>query len=246
MPNDQPAEFDEDAATPFLDLSSTSLRSAEDALFTYCDADIDNLSEKLGIPWEASKTIPFSTSVPYLGFEWNLSKCIVAITPEKKEKYRAAIKEWLSSSTHTLEDVQKMYGKLLHASLIVPAGRAYLTNLEAMLGSFASNPFVPHHPPRETAKDLSWWLTILNCTNLSRRIPGPCLVTDRGAFSDASSGIGIGIVIGEKWRAWRLIPGWKADGRDIGWAEAIGFEFLVRTLIISSRSGEHFKIFGDN
>jgi len=246
MPNDLPAEFDEDAASSIKDYSATSIRSANDAFFTYCDADIDALSEKLGIPWEASKTIPFNDSVPYLGFDWNLSLRTVSITPAKRAKYKAAVEEWLSKSAHTLDEVQKLYGKLLHICLVIPAGRAYLTNLEAMLGTFSSNPFVPHHAPRDTTKDLSWWLNILTHTEISRCIPGPCVVTDRGAFSDASSGIGIGIIIAGRWRAWRLIPGWKGKGRDIGWAEAVGFEFLVRTLITVSAPGEHFKVFGDN
>jgi hypothetical protein len=246
MPNDLPAEFDEDTASSIKDYSVTSIRSANDMVFTYCDADINALSEKLGIPWETSKTIPFNNSVPYLGFNWDLSLRTVSITTTKRAKYKAAIEEWLSKPVHTLDEVQKLYGKLLHVCLVIPAGRAYLTNLEAMLGSFNPNLFVPHHAPRDTARDLSWWLDILNHTTVSRRIPGPCVVTDRGAFSDASSGVGIGIIIAGRWRAWRLIPGWKGEGRDIGWAEAIGFEFLVRTLITVSTSGEHLKVFGDN
>jgi hypothetical protein len=246
LSNDLPAEFDEDATRPIQNFSTSSYHSANDVAFTYCDADIDALSGELGIPWERSKTIPFGDSVPYIGFNWNLSSRIVSVTAAKKEKYKAAIEEWLSRSTHSWDEVQKLYGKLLHISLIVPAGRAYLTNLEAMLGSFTSNPFVPHHPPRDTAKDLTWWLNILNQTEVSRRIPGPCIVTDRDAFSDASSGIGIGIVIEKKWHAWQLIPGWKKEGRDIGWAEAVGFELLVRTLITISTPGKCFRVFGDN
>jgi len=246
LPNDLPAEFDEDAANPIQNHSNASNRSTSDSAFTYCDIDIDALSDKLGIPWEPSKTIPFGTSVPYLGFIWELSTCTVSISKEKKAKYKAVIEEWLSKPIHTLEDVQKLYGKLLHASLIVPAGRAYLTKLEAMLGSFATSPFVPRHPPRNTSNDLRWWLNIFNCPEISRSIPGPCIITDRGAFSDASSGIGIGIVIAGRWRAWRLIHGWKTEARDIGWAEAVGFELLVRTLVTVSQPGEHFRVFGDN
>ena len=116
-------------------------------MFTYCDTDIDTLSEKLGIPWEPLKTIPFGTSVLYLGFNWDLPTCIVLLSKEKKNKYKTAIEEWLLKSIHTLEEVQKIYGKLLHASLVIPAGQVYLTKLEAMLGSFTTSPFVPHHPP---------------------------------------------------------------------------------------------------
>jgi len=246
MPNDLPAEFDEDVAHPILDFSHLINRSQSDSMFTYGNTDIDAISDRLGIPWEPSKTIPFSTVVPYLGFKWNLSNHRVAITEKKKEKYKAAIGDWMSHPTHTLEETQKLYGKLLHASLVIPSGRAYLTSLEALMGSFSSNPFVPHHAPRHTRANLKWWSHALNRPNLSRPIPGPSPVMDRGAFPDASSGVGIGIVIGNKWRAWRLIPGWKTEGRDIGWAEAIGFEFLTRYLCSYSCPGEHFRVFGDN
>jgi hypothetical protein len=246
MPDDLPAEFDEDAACPIADYAHLPNRSPHDSIFTYCDADIDLISGQLGIPWEPSKTVPFSSVVPYLGFEWNLSERTVTITESKKAKYRAAISNWLLHPTHDLEEAQKLYGKLLHASLALPAGRAYLTTLESLMGSFGTNPFIPHHAPRHTTADLSWWLSALSSPRISRSIPGPALVTDRAAFSDASSGVGIGIVIGNQWRAWLLIPGWKADGRDIGWAEAVGFEFLACALCAASQPGQFFRVFGDN
>ena len=192
MPNNFPAEFDKDVTRPIQDLTSASSRLTEDSAYTYY---INLISDKLGIPWEPLKTIPFSNSVPYLGFNWNLSSKTVTITAAKKEKYKMAIEEWLSRSVHTLDKVQKLYGKLLHSSLIIPAGRAYLTNLEAMLGSFTSNPFMPHHPPQGTAKDLCWWINTLSHTTVTRNILGPCIVTDRSAFSDASSGVRIGIIV---------------------------------------------------
>jgi hypothetical protein len=236
MPDDFPAEFDEDAAHPVADSSRTSVRSHHDSLFTFCDIDIDLISDELGIPWEPSKSVPFAPVVPYLGFEWDLSSRTVAIAERKKAKYSAAIREWLPRAAHDLEETQKLYGKLLHASLVLHAGRAYLTGLESLMGSFSINPFIPHHAPRHTAADLSWWLHELNSPRISRPIPGPAFVTDRDAFSDASSGVGIGIVIGgSQWRAWRLLPDWKTDGRDIGWAEAVGFELLARALCSAVR-----------
>jgi hypothetical protein len=87
MPDGSPAEFDEDAACPLADHSSHSNHSCLDSTFTYCDADIDNISRQLGIPWEPSKTIPFSSTVPYLGFDWNLAERTVAISDKKKAQY---------------------------------------------------------------------------------------------------------------------------------------------------------------
>jgi len=44
---------------------------------------------------------------------------------------------------------------------------------------------------------------------------------------DASTDWGIGMVIGSQWVAWKLVHGWKLDGRDIGWAESIALELAI-------------------
>ena len=246
MPDGRLEEFDEDMATPLCDLSHTSARSPHDAIFAYADKDIDLLSDELGILWETSKTIPFGAIVPYLSFVWDLDTCTVAVPVEKKLKYLSAIKEWEKKPMHALAEVQKLYGKLLHASLVVTAGRAYLTNLEAMLSAFNNSPFMPHTPPCDTSNNLKWWADRLQFPTLSRSVPGPVPLMDLNAFSDASSGFGIGITIRNKWRAWCLLPGWKSDGQDIGWAEAVGFELLSLFILSSSSSSAYFKVYGDN
>ena len=68
LPSGASEEFDEDCSAPLRDLAPSSLRSPEDQLFAYADADIDRLSAHLGIQWQSSKSIPFGTEVPYLGF----------------------------------------------------------------------------------------------------------------------------------------------------------------------------------
>lgn len=167
MPNGLPAEFDEDASAVLVDFSGYSNCSTGDELFTYSDKDIDSVSNLLGIPWEKSKTIPFTETVIYLGFEWNIAAQTISIPTNKKEKYKSAIEVWQAQALHTLEEAQKLYGKLLHASNILPAGCAYLTSLETFMGTFSSNPFAPHHPPRCTAADLNWWLNKLNKVSIS-------------------------------------------------------------------------------
>ena len=246
--NGQYEQYDEDLTAPLLDLSSRSPRSHEDAQFTYCMSDVDEISKELGIPWELEKDIPFGNEVPYIGFVWNLELRTVSIPNAKKAKYLAAIFAWEKERTHTLSDTQRLYGKLLHASQVVPAGRAYLTSLEKFMATFgnSSSVFMPRTPPRNTATDLFWWKTALTRPTLSRPIPGPHIVLDTAAYSDASSTVGIGIVIGGRWRAWRLLPGWKEDGRDIGWAEAVGFLFLVLTILGEGHQGTHQRVYGDN
>jgi hypothetical protein len=246
MPNDHHEEFDEDCSTPILNLSNQSPRSIEDAKFTYAMADIDQLSDELGIPWEITKDIPFSSEAPFIGFLWNLETYTVAIPDSKKTKYLNEIFLWEKKRTHDLKEVQKLYGKLLHACQVVPAGRAHLTSLEKFMGIFGDSVFMPRVAPRSTASDLFWWKKTLQQPTISRCIPGPNLVTDTAAYSDASSEIGIGIVIGARWRAWRLLPAWKAEQRDIGWAESLGLLFLILTIVGEGHQETHHRVYGDN
>ena len=122
MPDGRSEEYDEDMVFPLCDFSNTSTCLPTDALYTYADTYIDLISKELGIPWESSKMIPFATVVPYLGFLWDLDTRTVAIPTEKKARYLSAIEEWHKKCMHTLDEVQGLYGKLLHASLVIPAG----------------------------------------------------------------------------------------------------------------------------
>lgn len=212
LPNDSTEEFDEDCSTELRDLAGSSPRSAADREFAYADADIDRLSAHLGIRWETSKSVPFGEKVPYLGFQWDLRSRVVHLPNEKKARYLAVIDEWKKKRTHDLLETQRLYGKLLHASLVIPAGRAHLTSLEAMLTAFNNNPFRPHTPPRSTPDDLDWWKHQLSQTVVSIPIPRPRSLTDYNAFSDASSGFGVAVTVGPRWRAWRLAAGWKSQG----------------------------------
>ena len=240
-------EHVEDCEFPCADLSSASPHSFEDSLYTYNFDDIDSFSDTLGIPWEKAKDLPFASSTTYIGLQWDLSSLTVSLSLEKRSKYIASIEEWLLRERHTLNDVQKLYGRLLHACLIVTSGRAYLTSLETMLALCNPHPFIPYLPTKGTADDLSWWISKLSSPDISRPIPSPVTLLDPYAFSDASLD-GVGIIIEGKWRAWRLIPGWQTleGARDIGWAEAVGFELLVRYISGFVCPSGHFRVYGDN
>ena len=106
---------------------------------------------------------------------------------------------WEETPHHTLQEVEGLYGKLLHASSVVVASRAYLTELESMLGLYSDHPLISHTPPKHTFNDLVWWKNILASPPPPRPIPRPCEVLDLGMFSDASSLTGIGIILGGHW-----------------------------------------------
>lgn len=159
-----------------------------------------------------------------------------------------AIETWRQSLTHDLREVQKLFGKLLHVSLVLPEGRAYITSLEHMIAIFGATktPFAKVHPLSGCASELSWWKHLLSSPLTPRCILGPFDAVDTNAFWDTSSSVGIGICIGDRWCAWKLHKDWKRPGRDIGWAEAVGFELLVIALFHHNPTNQHLVIYGDN
>ena len=188
LPGRSSEEFDKDCSMVLADLAEMSPCNEEDHGFTYADANIDRISSLLGIQWELSKSVPFGTEVLYLSFHWDLRVCMVHLLEEKRVKYLTVITEWEKDHTHNLLETQQLYRKLLHTMLVLPAGRAYLTNLEAMLALFHNSAFIPHSPPRDTEVDIQWWRQQLSCANLSRPIREPCKPTEYHAYSDTSSG----------------------------------------------------------
>ena len=241
-------ELSEDSSHALRDLSGNSPHSSHDFLFSSSMHDIDALSAELGILWALEKDQPFQPTMTYIGFLWDLDRRTVSLSPAKVDKYLTAIHKWRKCHTHTLQDVQELYGKLLHASSAIPQGHAYLTGLESMLSTGRNKPFLLHQAGEGMAQDLDWWSHSLQSGHVSHPILPPLPLTNLLAFSDASSGIGIGITIGNHWCAWRLIPGWKTCNgkRDIGWAEAIGFELLIYSLTSLFSARANILIHGDN
>ena len=140
----------------------------------------------LGIPWEKSKDLPFAFSTTYIGLQWDLTSLSVSLSHEKRLKYTLSIQEWFLHPTHTLNNVQKLYGKLLHACLVIPAGWAFLTGLEAMLRLCNQQPFAHFSAAKGVSDNLAWWLSKL-ASFISRPIPAPLHLLDPHAFSLASA-----------------------------------------------------------
>lgn len=132
-------EFAEDCTHPVRDLAPSHPNS-NSFMHTYNFKHIDHITDHLGIPWEPSKDTPFSSSPIFIGFVWDIENKTVDLPPAKHAKYIAVIRVWLSTTVHTLKQVQKLHGWLSHVSLVIPEGSAYLTLLQ-----YSSSTIPAHH-----------------------------------------------------------------------------------------------------
>lgn len=211
------------------------------------EEDIYAFALRLGWPWSRKKTKDFSHRFVYLGFTWDLHAKTVEITSAKKTKYLTALSRWVPGFKCTQNDVQSMLGKLVHCSLVLPQGRSRLPLLSRFCAAFPKGDrHARYRLPDNIASDLAWWREALSgdfCGMPIREVPPPI---DLQVFVDASTGWGIGLVIDDSWDHWRLRPGWKVEGRDIGWAEMVAVELGLRALVERGYSNTHIKMRSDN
>jgi len=216
--------------------------------YTFDISSILSITDPLGIPWHPieMKGQNFATTVPYVGFIWDLANHSVSLSAKKRIKYIGKVTAFqaLAKGKVTRKECMSIHGTLQHITFVYKDGHSTLPPFSTFLAKFP-NDYARHHIPKSVSDSLLWWVAILSnpscsCSLLPRRIIDP------NVWVDASTSWGIGVIIGERWSAWRLLDGWKADGRDIGWAEAIALEMAILWLIHKGYSDWKITIHGDN
>ena len=134
----------------------------------------------------------------------------------------------------------------MHTTHIIPKGRAYLSGLEHLMVTQHNKPHVALTQPKGTAFELNWRFQALSSSSPLCPIPAPSQVSDVDTFSDVSSGTGIAFLVSPKWKAWRLLPNWQSDGRNIAWAKAIAFELMASAVMEEHGQHKTYKLYCDN
>jgi hypothetical protein len=230
-------------------------KPAEDVGFAYGMGKLNHIFKELGMPWAPHKDQVFASENTFQGMVWSVKHRSVALEEDTRLRYLEACRIWRKSHTHNLAEAQKLAGRLQHATFVIPQGRPYLWALYNFVGvysalkpdgSIAHSPEKLLTPSTHCRGEVDWWINQLSRPRIGRRLGYPVDVLDIGAFSDASGALGIGVVIGSEWRAWKLDKLWKRDGRDIQWAEAIGFELACRYVFARLPAGRHVRFWCDN
>ena len=217
-------------------------------VFSYSLSDIYSVAKRLGWPWKESKTRPFAHEFKYLGFIWSLPDKTVQIPEAKKLRYLSKLEPWRDGQKFSKKDTESVLGTLVHCSLAIPDGRSRLPSISRFAASFNhfSSPFVRRSPNPSVITDIQWWRSQLSANFCGSTLSNHPSVSTVEFWVDASSSWGIGVVFDNWWDAWKLTPGWNADGRNIGWAEFVAIELGLLFAIYKGFSNTHFLIKSDN
>ncbi|PLW50448.1 hypothetical protein PCASD_01464 [Puccinia coronata f. sp. avenae] len=103
--------------------------------------------------------------------------------------------------------------------------------------------------PEEMIEDLRWWDQSSASFNNTKLIPDPD-PTDVGRYGDASTGYGLGVLIGKHWSQFQIHPSKPPPDprcRNIAWLETVAVRLGLLTLIkIGAQRGEAFIVRTDN
>jgi hypothetical protein len=213
--------------------------------------------EYLGWPLSREKLRDFASVVRYIGFDWDFDCKLVSLPEEKRVKFLSRVSSWIHDASHcgvTIEQTEQLLGTLSHISNVHQIGRSFLPATQSFLAAFYSIAkrlreraarFVRIRPSAAAISDITVWRDLLTIPSASRSLRLNPLI-DPDVWVDASSDWGVAIVVEGRWRAWKLLPGWNTDGRDIGWAESVALEFAVHHLVQSGFSHVRLLIHSDS
>ncbi|CAD7063073.1 unnamed protein product, partial [Tilletia caries] len=208
---------------------------------------ISAISDPLGIPWKSEKDVDFCSAPVYIGFTWYIAERCVALPDSKRLKYLAALADWGQQPRQNLRAAQKLFGRLQHASFVVQQGRKRLGYLRRFVASLSHlSPHQRHRPGKQVAKDMAWWTSALSRPDLRRSFAKDDVFDKRFVACDASTTHGIGVVVDGAELFIPVRPGWKSQGRDIAWLEAIALEVTVQLLVDQGLADCRLRVLTDN
>lgn len=216
--------------------------------YSYDATLVFNIANDLGLPWALPKFHDFSSSFIYLGFLWNIEERTVQLPESKKFKFSNRCTQWLSDDKRTLRSAQILLGSLNHCCLIQRSARTRLFHLRSFVARFPpkASPFLSLSVPGSLQSDINWWNSALSQRFFGCSVASPPPVLPLPIFVDASTSWGIGVLINNKWAAFRISTTAFSSSRSIGWAEMVAVELAVSLLCAIHPRKSHFLIHSDN
>ncbi|CAD6922266.1 unnamed protein product [Tilletia controversa] len=219
--------------------------------WAYTLADVDQVCSPLGVPWSPEKEQGFSGTVTFAGIQFDIAAREMSLSPTRTSAYLSDCQAWLGRSRHTKSQAERLLGRLQFACCVVPCGRPYLTGLidfvalHSRSGQHRNSDLVARFPNARVRKDVRWWAEELGQPRVARLFHNDLSLANPGLYTDACD-FGAGVVLGELEAAYVFTRGWRAEGRDIMWAEAVGAELGLLHLIAAGFHDQRVVLYIDN
>ena len=117
-----------------------------------------NLLTELGLRESSSKAFSPSTSMPYLGIQFDTVRMIMSIPPEKVAEVREEITLWMKRSSTSKKSLQQLLGKLFWVSRCVKFSRGFMGRLLSQLQQMHN--LADHKKTKLSSgckRDIAWW-----------------------------------------------------------------------------------------
>ncbi|OAV86344.1 hypothetical protein PTTG_08633, partial [Puccinia triticina 1-1 BBBD Race 1] len=206
-------------------------------------------SEQLGVKTNATKYSPFKEEQKYIGFVWNTTKKTVCLPNDKKYQQVQQVKAFLTPNAEfSFAQVEQLAGRLNHVSYILPQLRCYLNSLYRWLNDWIHRR-TERTLPEDAKTDLEYWLSTLLQYKETRMIQNPDPI-EIGWVGNASTGFGIGVLIGKRWAQFQLTQEWDKGPepkRDIAWLETVTIRIgLIALQQLKIRPGKTLIVWTNN
>ena len=148
--------------------------------------------QELGVPLAVHKVEGPSTRLTFLGLELDTSNMLLALPQDKLLKLRHLLAGWLHAKcVRDTQQFQSLIGQLVHATQVVPLGKAYLSRLLALAQNLQVGQF--RRLNLDAIADIAWWANL--CDKWSGISVHQFLLLQEPAhhlFTDASGSWGCG------------------------------------------------------
>jgi hypothetical protein len=124
---------------------------------------LQQLAKELGLALATAKSKPPSTSLCFLGVQFDTIAMTMSIPPEKLQDITHLVDSWATRSSATIHELRSLLGKLLHIANCCEPARLFLNRMLATLRAAHQSPQV--ELPDSFQKDIKWFQRYLPSTN---------------------------------------------------------------------------------
>ena len=155
---------------------------------------MNRLFSELGLQASPYKDTPPSCQMTCLGMQINIAQMVLTIPQFRLHELHDELSSWLTKTSCSRKDLQRLLGKLAFVTWCVRPGRAFMCRLINTLKDAPLRGKSRISIPDDVRSDLQWWMYFLRHFNGVSVIPTDIVVSNPQLFATDASLTGCGAV----------------------------------------------------